>query len=142
MAKSHVFTLSPDGSAVAGPQDLPVGTAVSFSEAQPAETDRYTFMGAEFTPENVAIAAGENRDQHLQGVADAHADVDPHCIGVAVCPGHWDHVCGVLNFGEGRAATGFSAWPLVGAAVCSCWAVACWVWRRCAHAPSEAMIAP
>ena len=60
VAKSQELKLSPDGSVVQGPQDLPVGTVVSFSEAQPVEIDGYMFMGAEFSPEKVTITQGDN----------------------------------------------------------------------------------
>src|SRR5690625_6285941 len=44
----EVFALPVDGSVVAGPQDLPVGTVVSFDEIDVPDLDGYTFTGAAF----------------------------------------------------------------------------------------------
>lgn len=58
--ETQVFELSPDGTVVAGPQDLPVGTVVSFSEATAPEVDGYAFTGVTFSPEKVTVAKGGN----------------------------------------------------------------------------------
>ncbi|HLR58477.1 MAG TPA: DUF5979 domain-containing protein, partial [Beutenbergiaceae bacterium] len=55
------FALPVDGSVVAGPQDLPVGTVVSFSEVEVPALDGYTFTGAEFSPESLEITADDNQ---------------------------------------------------------------------------------
>ena len=57
-SKSQVFELPVDGSVVEGPQDLPVGTVVSFSEAKPPEVEGYSFEGVEFSPKSVTVADG------------------------------------------------------------------------------------
>src|SRR5699024_8542507 len=51
-----------DGSVVAGPQDLPVGTVVSFSEIDTPLVDGFTFTGAEFSSESLEISAGESQE--------------------------------------------------------------------------------
>ncbi|MCI1832508.1 MAG: DUF5979 domain-containing protein, partial [Bifidobacterium sp.] len=56
--KSQDFQLKPDGTVVAGPQDLPVGTVVSFSEAKAPSADGYTFQNVKFSPESVTIGDG------------------------------------------------------------------------------------
>src|SRR5699024_10280230 len=59
------FALPVDGSVVAGPQDLPVGTVVSFDEIDVPDLDGYTFTGAEFSPESLEITAGETQEVTL-----------------------------------------------------------------------------
>src|SRR5699024_9829939 len=59
------FALAVDWSVVAGPQDLPVGTVVSFDEIDVPDLDGYTFTGAEFSPESLEIAAGETQEVTL-----------------------------------------------------------------------------
>src|SRR5699024_8729654 len=55
------FALPVDGSVVAGPQDLPVGTVVSFDEIDVPDLDGFTFTGAEFSSESLEISAGESQ---------------------------------------------------------------------------------
>lgn len=57
-AKSEVLELKPDGTVVEGPQDLPVGTVVTFSEADAPQVGGYTFTGVSFSPKSVTIADG------------------------------------------------------------------------------------
>src|SRR5699024_7072861 len=56
------FALPVDGSVVAGPQDLPVGTVVSFDEIDVPDLDGFTFTGAEFSSESLEISAGESQE--------------------------------------------------------------------------------
>lgn len=56
--KSQTFDLPVDGSVVEGPQDLPVETVVSFSEAKAPEVEGYSFTGVSFSPESVTVADG------------------------------------------------------------------------------------
>src|SRR5699024_11819667 len=53
------FALPVDGSVVAGPQDLPVGTVVSFDEIDVPDLDGFTFTGAEFSSEIVGAPVWE-----------------------------------------------------------------------------------
>src|SRR5699024_6974006 len=62
------FALPVDGSVVAGPQDLPVGTGVSFSEIEVPVLDEYTFTGAEFSPESLEITADDNQTVTVTGL--------------------------------------------------------------------------
>src|SRR5690625_2588040 len=56
------FALPVDGSVVAGPQDLPVGTVVSFDEIDVPDLDGFTFTGAEFSSESLEISADESQE--------------------------------------------------------------------------------
>ncbi|MGX1739493.1 DUF5979 domain-containing protein, partial [Corynebacterium flavescens] len=53
--KSKDFDLKADGTVVDGPQDLPVGTVVTFSEPTAPEIADYTFDNVAFSPEKVTI---------------------------------------------------------------------------------------
>src|SRR5699024_304249 len=64
-AIEEAFALPVDGSVVAGPQDLPVGTAVSFDETDGPDLDGYTFTGAEFSPDSLESTAGETQEVTL-----------------------------------------------------------------------------
>lgn len=50
------YTLPANGTAAAGPRDLPAGTKVTFSEVNVPNLDGYTFTGVKFTPETLTIA--------------------------------------------------------------------------------------
>lgn len=52
------YALPADGSTVAGPRDLPVGTKVTFSEVNVPQLDGYTFTGVEFAPETLTVQGG------------------------------------------------------------------------------------
>src|SRR5699024_6668840 len=54
-ASVEEFALPVDGSVVAGPQDLPVGTVVSFDEIDVPDLDVFTFSGAVFPSESLSI---------------------------------------------------------------------------------------
>src|SRR5699024_3517615 len=56
------FALLLDGSVVAGAQDMPVGTVVSFDEIDVPDLDGFTFTGAEFSSESLEISAGESQE--------------------------------------------------------------------------------
>ncbi len=53
------YALPVDGTVVAGPRDLPVGTKVTFSEINVPKLEGYTFKGVEFSPETITIEAGK-----------------------------------------------------------------------------------
>ena len=53
------YELPADGTVVNGPQDLPVGTKVTFNEVKVPNLDGYTFTGVEFSPKTVTVNAGE-----------------------------------------------------------------------------------
>ncbi|TWS34591.1 DUF5979 domain-containing protein [Corynebacterium glutamicum] len=57
---SKELILDADGSVVAGPQDLPVGTVVSFTEGSGTAIEGYVFGGVEFDPESVTITEDGN----------------------------------------------------------------------------------
>ncbi|KQZ85479.1 hypothetical protein ASD56_03880 [Microbacterium sp. Root166] len=54
---SQVFELPVDGSMVAGPTDLPVGTVVTFTEATAPDAAGFDFVGVAFSPTSVTIGA-------------------------------------------------------------------------------------
>src|SRR5699024_6466354 len=60
-AIEEAFALPVDGSVVAGPQDLPVGTVVSFDVIDVPDLDGFTFTGAEFSSESLEMSAGESQ---------------------------------------------------------------------------------
>ena len=53
------YELPADGTVVNGPQDLPVGTKVTFNEVKVPNLDGYSFTGVEFSPKTVTVKAGE-----------------------------------------------------------------------------------
>src|SRR5690606_3718006 len=54
-------TVRADGTVVDGPQDLPVGTVVTFGEGTPTNTPAgFVWEGATFAPSSVEIADGQN----------------------------------------------------------------------------------
>ncbi|MCI1220284.1 MAG: DUF5979 domain-containing protein, partial [Bifidobacterium sp.] len=57
---SRAFDLAADGSTVQGPQDLPVGTVVTFSEGKAVAPDGYVFSGVAFSPKQVTVADGQD----------------------------------------------------------------------------------
>ncbi|AIK83976.1 hypothetical protein CGLAR1_01535 [Corynebacterium glutamicum] len=58
--KTESFILNADGTVVDGPQDLPVGTEVVFSEPTPSTIEGYEFGEVKFSPEKLTIAEGGN----------------------------------------------------------------------------------
>jgi choice-of-anchor A domain-containing protein len=56
----ETYAVPVDGTVVAGPQDLPEGTVVSFSESGVPEAPGWAFQEATFSPESVTIGAGGN----------------------------------------------------------------------------------
>ena len=57
---SEVFKLSVDGTVVEGPQDIPEGTVVTFSELTVPELEGYVWEGVAFSPESVTVGDREN----------------------------------------------------------------------------------
>lgn len=57
---SKSYQLPLDGSAVEGPQDLPEGTVVTFSEAKAPAVSGYQWEDVVFSPQSVTIADGQN----------------------------------------------------------------------------------
>lgn len=86
------YQLPADGTRVDGPQDLPVGTIVEFTEAPAPDVPGWAFDGAVFAPDSIVIAEGENTSvtvtntysavggfsvaKVLDGVADGHLPAD------------------------------------------------------------------
>ncbi|MFW8625087.1 DUF5979 domain-containing protein, partial [Corynebacterium glutamicum] len=58
--ETESFILNADGTVVDGPQDLPVGTEVIFSEPTPSTIEGYEFGEVKFSPEKLIIAEGDN----------------------------------------------------------------------------------
>lgn len=58
--KAGTLTLTADGTLVAGPQDLPVGTEVTFREATPSAPTGTVWTGVTFSPSTVEIADGDD----------------------------------------------------------------------------------
>ncbi|WP_291038311.1 DUF5979 domain-containing protein [Herbiconiux sp.] len=56
----ETYNLPSDGAVVQGPQDLPAGTIVSFSEITPPDAPGWAFESVSFSPPTITIAAGEN----------------------------------------------------------------------------------
>jgi choice-of-anchor A domain-containing protein len=121
---SQDFELSPDGTAVEGPQDLPAGTVVSFSEPVAPEAGGLAFVGAAFAPETVTIAEGEDIAVVVTNTySDASATPEPsRPAGSGVQSGDGNAPSGGAGSGAGGstgvalAETGVSAGPfLVGA---------------------------
>jgi hypothetical protein len=122
---SQDFELSPDGTAVEGPQDLPAGTVVSFSESAAPEAGGLAFVGAAFAPETVTIAEGEDIAVVVTNTySDASATPEPsHPAESGVQSGDGNAPSGGAESGAGGstgvalAETGVSAGPfLMGAA--------------------------
>lgn len=57
---SRPFTLTAGAAPVDGPQDLPVGTVVTFSEATPTTVPGFAFESVTFSPARLVIGEGEN----------------------------------------------------------------------------------
>ena len=56
----ETFNLPVDGSVVAGPRELPVGTKVTFTEVKVPDVEGYTFKGVAFSPQTLTIEDGKN----------------------------------------------------------------------------------
>src|SRR5690606_34306556 len=55
------LTVLADGTPVDGPQNLPVGTVVTFTEVQLPEVEGVVWGAPSFSPSSVTVGAGENR---------------------------------------------------------------------------------
>lgn len=57
---SEPFSLPVDGTVVTGPQTLPVGTVVTFSEPAPPTADGFAFDRVDISPDRLVVGEGEN----------------------------------------------------------------------------------
>ncbi|UFU06496.1 choice-of-anchor A family protein [Ruania halotolerans] len=67
---SGVVTVPADGTVVAGPQDVPAGTVVTFVESGVPEVDGVVWGDPVFSPSSVTVADGENVVVTLTNTAD------------------------------------------------------------------------
>ncbi len=57
---SQTFALPATGEVVAGPQDLPAGTVVTFDETDAPAADGFEFVGVDFSPAEITVTDGGN----------------------------------------------------------------------------------
>lgn len=62
---SEVYELKADGTSVMGPQDLPVGTEVTFEEIDVPTIQGYKWKESVFSDSNIVVEAGETHDVTL-----------------------------------------------------------------------------